>query len=78
MRDKVKGTILAAAGGVGTVWLLLNFTPIVPWWVLEVICATICVDGVATVVGEIKTDRAIKKAREKYKYDALHFLDLYK
>lgn len=78
MRDKVKGTILAIAGGVGTVWMLLNFTPCVPWAVLFVTCATICVDGVATVVGEIKTDRAIKRAREKYKYDTLHFLDLYK
>jgi len=66
MKDKVKGTILAAAGGVGTIWLLVNFTPLAPWAVLLVTCATICVDGVATVVTEVHTDREHKKARERF------------
>lgn len=65
MRNKAKGAILAVAGGIGTVWILLNFTPWVPWAVLFVTCAVICADRAATLVTEVQADRELKKVREK-------------
>ena len=66
MRSKVKGMILAVVGGIGTVWALVNATLWMPWIIAFTFCTVICVDGIATVATEIRTDREIKKAREKY------------
>ncbi|MCD8366107.1 MAG: hypothetical protein LUC83_09955 [Clostridiales bacterium] len=54
MKDKIKGTILAVAGGIGTVWALLNITPHVIWAVAFVFCAVICADGVTTVAADCR------------------------
>lgn len=74
MKDKVKGTILAVAGGIGTVWALINITPWVPWAVAFVFCAVIFADGIATIATEIQADKELKAAKKKYEVPL--FLDL--